>query len=309
MGAWTLGAALFASTAWAVPGQVAAAQSPIIEAVAVRAYTPSPSSRNDAQIIVPAGAIELGGEMAFVTSDPFLTATPLNLTDLALFRVHSRIGAAEWLELELTNSLLAKQPAELSESIWQSTSVGARVPFEKNFAAGLSGAVGRLLHGDGYYWRAEPELVFKTKADRYLRFELDIDSRFTDIEYRPSTSKNFWVWDAGGGGEMDHQAALWTRIDYHIPVASNPGRGRPDPTRGFLDPQVRVDLEIGVVLNFAESGWDVYAAYTIVDSGELARPETTLPILDGGFDQRQLSIGVEHRFGPSTHRTVDPGYD
>lgn len=44
--------------------------------------------------------------------------------------------------------------------------------------------------------------------------------------------------------------------------------------------------------------WDVYAVYAVIDRGELGKPETTLPNLDGGFDQRQLVVGVRYRHDP-----------
>jgi hypothetical protein len=61
---------------------------------------------------------------------------------------------------------------------------------------------------------------------------------------------------------------------------------------------VRLNLEAGAALSLRADGWNVYASYTIVDRGELDKPETTLPILDGGFDQQQVVIGVEYRFEP-----------
>ena len=39
--------------------------------------------------------------------------------------------------------------------------------------------------------------------------------------------------------------------------------------------------------------------------GELSKPETTLPILDGGFDQQQLVVGVEYRFTPKRDDSDD----
>jgi hypothetical protein len=59
-----------------------------------------------------------------------------------------------------------------------------------------------------------------------------------------------------------------------------------------------LNLEGGAALSLHSDGWNVYASYTIVDRGELDKPETTLPILDGGFDQHQVVIGVQYRFEP-----------
>ncbi len=68
-----------------------------------------------------------------------------------------------------------------------------------------------------------------------------------------------------------------------MPFASRPHAAAVDARRGYLDPQVRLNLEVGGAMSLHADGWDVYAAYTIVDRAELDKPETTLPILDGGL--------------------------
>ena len=62
------------------------------------------------------------------------------------------------------------------------------------------------------------------------------------------------------------------------------------------------NLETGVLANapFHAEGF----TFT-TDRGELDKPETTLPILDGGFDQLQLAIGVEYRFDPKRREEQD----
>jgi hypothetical protein len=44
--------------------------------------------------------------------------------------------------------------------------------------------------------------------------------------------------------------------------------------------------------------WDVFAKVVIIDRGELGMSATQLPILDGGFDQHQLVLGLTYH--PST---------
>lgn len=96
----------------------------------------------------------------------------------------------------------------------------------------------------------------------------------------------------------DSQGAFWAALEYRLPWQASPARSSPDGASGaFLDPNVQTSLQFGGVLVFRE--WDVWAAYTIVDRGEIDRPEPRLPMLLGGFDQRQLSLGVQHRFGAS----------
>jgi hypothetical protein len=55
----------------------------------------------------------------------------------------------------------------------------------------------------------------------------------------------------------------------------------------------------GGVLRVGDNrSWDLYAIYSWIDRGEADRPSTMLPIIDGGFDQQQVVLGVQHRFGP-----------
>lgn len=63
-----------------------------------------------------------------------------------------------------------------------------------------------------------------------------------------------------------------------------------------MDPNVRLCLELGGVVSPEDTNWDFYATYSIIDRGSVDAPGSTLPILDGGFDQRQWILGVQHRF-------------
>ena len=45
--------------------------------------------------------------------------------------------------------------------------------------------------------------------------------------------------------------------------------------------------------------WDIYTELTFRDRGTTMMPETTMPIADGGFDQRQIVVGIIRRFTPA----------
>jgi len=62
-----------------------------------------------------------------------------------------------------------------------------------------------------------------------------------------------------------------------------------------IDPSTRLDLTIGTVYS-AVRDWDLYAELTFRDRGTTMLPATTLPIVDGGFDQRQFVVGITRRF-------------
>jgi hypothetical protein len=97
----------------------------------------------------------------------------------------------------------------------------------------------------------------------------------------------------------------WMGAGYAVPVYH---RGH-DPISGMpLDPQPRLDLDIGNAVQPADQ-WDLAVDLSIIDRGDLAMAATRLPILDGGFDQIQLMVGISRRIelGGERHRGIsDP---
>jgi hypothetical protein len=68
-----------------------------------------------------------------------------------------------------------------------------------------------------------------------------------------------------------------------------------DPVSGMsLDPRPRLDINVGAAVRLADM-WDLSVELSIIDRGDAADPATRLPILDGGFDQIQVSVGVSRR--------------
>jgi len=259
------------------------------------------SSKREARIVMPTGHLEVAGEMAFLMSKASPYAERLALTDLALFRLNLRRSFADWLELYGGADLLPKQPTSTHASPFQGAHLGAQAEYAKGLGAALGVAVGPLFGADGVFYRAGPGLSWKPVVSEYLRFVLGAGNAWTILDYRGTTSRAFWLGEVVTHAETqigDRNASMWVGMDYAVPFASRPHASAPDPERGYLNPQVRLNLEVGGTLSLHADGWDVYACYTIVDRGELDKPETTLPILDGGFDQQQIAIGVEYRFEP-----------
>jgi hypothetical protein len=63
-----------------------------------------------------------------------------------------------------------------------------------------------------------------------------------------------------------------------------------------FDPQTRLNFHVGMVYALIDN-WDLYLEIAVIDRGDLIDVRTTLPILDGGFDQQQVIFGVVRRFG------------
>jgi len=250
---------------------------------------------------MPSGDLEVAGETAFVTSQRSPRAQRLALTDLALLRLNLRRSFSDWLELYTGAELLPKQPTSTHASFFQGVHVGAQAEFAKGFGAVLGAGVGPLFGADCVFYRGGPGLSWKPSVSQYLRFVVGVGNSWTILDYQPKPSSTFWLGEVVSHAETqfgDDNASMWVGMDYAVPFASRPHADAPDPVHGHLDPQVRLDLEIGGAMSLHADGWNVYASYIVIDRGELDKPETTLPILDGGFDQHQLVIGVEYRFEP-----------
>jgi hypothetical protein len=61
---------------------------------------------------------------------------------------------------------------------------------------------------------------------------------------------------------------------------------------------------MGTVLSLVKD-WDIYADFAVIDRGDINNPATRLPILDGGFDQRQIIFGVTRHITASHHQSYD----
>lgn len=306
-----LGTALSSFVSARAFAQDAQASGPLTGEVAVSGhYVSNPGAKSSEELILSSGQIELGGDWVFVTADGLPLGRDANalpntesvkLTDLALLRLRARRAFGKTLELFAAGEFLAKAPSAFDASIWQEAELGVRVPFAKHFAFELGGSTGPTLAHSGYWWQPNPRLLFKASAGSFLRFALDLGDSFTALELNDSRPKPIWLDEVALGTEAqfgDEHGAFWARADYFVPLASSGQITGPSPAySGKFAPQVRINLQVGAVLSIESTGWDAYAMYAFIDRGELDKPLTTLPILDGGFDQQQLTIGVVHRFG------------
>ncbi len=264
------------------------------------------ASKSSERFVLPAGVGELGGDVALITSGPVLTDHELQLTNLGLFRLRGRQSFGTRVELRAGTSLLAKQPVDAHEGAWQGAFVGTTFEPTRGFAFTFDASFSPLLYDAGSAWQVTPGLMAKWRLDRYARLLLGVGSIFTALDAEGGFTPRAFVEE--GSAEVEAQlggddGGFWLTTDYRVPFAS---RGdRPGSPSVPLDAPVTLSLEVGGVLTVSDT-WDLFASYAFVDHGELERPETTLPILDGGFDQRQLVFGVQHRFLPKRPRHRAP---
>jgi hypothetical protein len=257
-------------------------------------------------LVLPEGG-ELTGQMKFITADPMLGGQPLKFTDLALFGITGRWALLSRLEVAASVEFLPKQPSYTDEKPWQSVGVTVRTPLGHRAALALSGGGGHLIDHTGMWTRESLMIEWEKPIERqWLSFDVQggIDGTgLTDrgapgaflTEVAVQTSAQFREPTSHWGG--------WVGIAYAVPVQKT---GR-DPTTDLpIDPQPRMDFHVGSVLAIVPE-WDLFADLAWIDRGDLANPATRLPILDGGFDQKQILFGVTRHVRPKRRRG-DSGY-
>lgn len=266
--------------------------------------TGTESPRNIAQnvIVAPEGG-ELGGSMKFIMADPSLGGQALKFTDLGMFELTGRWAVYDKLELAANVDLLAKQPSYTDEKPFQSASGSARVPLGIDSAMTLYGGGGHLIDHVGQWTREGIQLEWKKPIEReFLSF--DLTAGVDEVTLGAPAAQGAYLTEAAFGAKAlvhDPRGYFggWLGIGYAIPVANS---GKDPTTNMALDPQARLDFEIGAVAAVNHS-WDLFADFVVIDRGDLANPATRLPILDGGFDQKQIIFGVSRHFDPPPRRS------
>lgn len=249
-------------------------------------------------MIMPPGTATIGGSLSFLTADAGV-GEGLQFTDVVLTSLGARLAFQERFEIAGGVTLLPKQPSFTEELIFQNASLGARVGFGKRYAAHASVSGGVLLDDRGMWSGAALGLQARKSLHRTLLVEGTFGGAgtglFEDQRDRPS-----WLTEVVAGGELIFRdpfgtTAGWIGTEFRFPVAHDAMMS--DLGEMPYDPQTRVNVHLGVTLSYIES-WDIYARYVVIDRGDSIDPRTTLPILEGGFDQQQLMIGLTHVFHP-----------
>jgi hypothetical protein len=234
--------------------------------------------------------LDLGGELRLLTS-PSFAGESIAITDIAFMtlRARKRLGAP--CEVNAAVDVLPKQAGVTDELVWQSASAGvAIVPgtgtwAKRHLALFAASKGGVLVDRAGYWGNVGLGAIARKNVHDIVRFEGTLSALGTKLW--PDANNNSWLVETTLGGtilfrEPDHGwAGGWLGFSYSLPVAH----------AANLDPKPRLDLEIGSVLSFM-THWDLFAKYVVIDRGDADQMATQLPVLDGGFDQRQLIFGV-----------------
>ncbi len=259
------------------------------------------SKAND-WMIMPDGSTTLGGSLRFLTAP---TGTPgmddgLKFTDVVLTSINARHAFARRFEIFFGASFLPKQPSYTDELVWQNVAAGMRAGFGKRYAFHLTGSGGTLMGDRGMWGSAGAGLQARKSLHETLLVEGDLGSSWTALSEK-DRSQPSWLIEANAGGQLvfhepHGMMGAWVGTEFHFPVADDSVMS--DSGAAPYDPQTRVSFEIGGVLSYIDD-WDIVAKLSVFDRGDSVDPATTLPILDGGFDQTQIMIGVTRHFKPS----------
>jgi hypothetical protein len=250
----------------------------------------------------PAHDYSLGASFNFVTSERALGGRDLDFTDLMLLRVHTAFAWANGFELFAGTDVLPKQPSYTDEYFWQGALLGAQYSFESlPLALWLRAEGGPQIGRDGEWLTSDAAARYRLELAKELFFEATLGGTYNQLFFTPKRDQGFWfveVLTQVGLAIRDKkgQGAIWMFFDMHFPVAKNPRRADADPETGaYLDPQNRVSFHLGGTVRITDTV-GLFAEWTILDRGDLSRPATLLPAVNGGFDQRQLIFGFVKHF-------------
>ena len=252
-------------------------------------------------MILPEGQV-LGAELRFLTSKPSLGEAALEFSDVAILSLSVKSSVYGKAEVFGSVDILPKQPSWTDEKVWQGASLGLRGQLGKRQVAIAARASGGPMLGDLGYWGAATATInARKRLHSIMTFEGALAGTGTYLLPSSETRDPAWLVETSVAGSVLFRDPYghvggWVGVGYSLPIAD---KGRDPLTDTALDPQPRIDLHLGGVVSIVDQ-WDLFADYAVIDRGDMGAMATRLPILDGGFDQRQLIIGLSYHVEAKT---------
>lgn len=250
---------------------------------------------------------EIGASLNFLTSEESLGGEELAFTDVMLLRLHTKVSFDRF-EVFAGTDILPKQPSYTNEHVWQGSLAGLRTVIDENFSAWIRAQGGPQLDKAGFWAGGDLAAQYHYELQDVLFFETALGFSATHLFFKEDVGRQYFldeVFTTVGLAlrDPDHgKFGVWLNFDYYYPVFYRPTVSNPDPeTLGALDPQPRVNMHIGAVGAITDNV-SLFVDYSILDRGDLEQPITTLPILNTGFDQRQIIFGFMRHFGGENRR-------
>jgi len=247
-------------------------------------------------LVLPTG-LELGGDLRTITADGGLGTGPLKLTDVGLVDASLEWAVHRHFEVDAAVSVLAKQPSDGDAATFQGGSLTLRRDLIARSALAITSSAEPLVGMHGLAYGAAAFATHKKQLNEIVSFSLALGGDAIFVRPTGMTDTPTVLEVAGHAAVLvrvpnDGVWGGWLGAGYALPVFH---RGA-DPVSGMaLDPQPRLDIDIGNGVRLSDD-WDLTASLSIIDRGDLANSATRLPVLDGGFDQIQILVGVSRRF-------------
>ncbi len=255
----------------------------------------------------PALPWEIGASLNFVTSEESLGNQKLAFTDVMLLRLHSKIALGRF-EIFAGSDILPKQPSYTNEHVWQGSLAGFRTAIDESLSVWLRAQGGPQLDKAGFWAGADMAAQYRYELQDVLFFESALGLAHTQLFFKEEVGRKYFVDEVFTTVGLairdpdDGEFGVWLNFDYYYPVFHRPTSENPDPeTLGSLDPQPRVNMHIGA-LGAITDNVSLFVDYSILDRGDLETQVTTLPVLNTGFDQRQIIFGFMRHFGGENRR-------
>ena len=250
-------------------------------------------------LVLPEGGFQLGGELTFLTSTERASGEDLRFTDVVLVRPRARYSFGG-IETFAGVDVLAKQPSTNDDAVFLGGHLGGRLAVGKTHAMWLRASGGPLRAELGAWASADAGAEWRKFIARYAAFQLAAGATANRLFVDEGEESMFAEVAVSGQTVFmvpTGEAGAWVGTEFYFPIAE----------RGPFAPHTRVNVRLGVVLSAIES-WDLYAEIVAIDRGDVEDPATMLPILDGGFDQTQLVMGIIRRFRMPESSRVQMAY-
>jgi hypothetical protein len=238
-------------------------------------------------LVAPPG-YNIGGELRFITASTSPDGPRVKFTDLALLRMYTRWTASRRVEISGNIDLLAKQPDSRTELFIQGGGFAMKIATSRATAIAAAMSGGPTMGDDGFWGSVATGAIHRSRIEQFLAFQYGGGATATGLRIGDGDP----AWQAGLAANSElvfhtprGEWAMWLGFDLELPIVHSDA----------LDPRSRLGVTVGTVFA-AVKDWDLYATFSWRDRGTTELPATTLPIVDGGFDQKQFAVGLTRRF-------------
>lgn len=259
------------------------------------------------EAVIP-GYWELGTSVAFAKPMGVPSASALTLPATVRLGLEGRLSLGESLDLSAGVALPPKQSAVNDDPPLFAGFVLGRLALASRMSLYAHVAAERLLHvygvRDDGAWGATSGgwdgRAFMDKHQRWLAFSWNLGlgggRAFGAGEPSPA-----WLTEAIAGIGLNALAfdrhdgegiGIAIGSDFAFPLFRG-GSAFWAPGSPDINPQTRVNLYATLYMTLA-TGWNVTFKAAYLDRGNAQNPETILPVLTNGYDQRQFLVGFSY---------------